>query len=69
MKNFEMAMADDPEAIIKATQSAVLTSMRLVLKSMREDVGGPGLTWDQIEMIIDMFKKKEPTIIKQEHEA
>lgn len=68
MKNFEMAHAEDTEGLIRATQRAILTSMQQVIADMKKDIKAPGLTWEQIEYFLEEFKKKEPTILKQEHE-
>ena len=70
MKHFEVANADDPEELIKAAQRAVISSMKRVLADFKNDVNmkAPGLTWEQLEYFLDEFAKKEPEIIKQEHE-
>lgn len=69
MKNFEMANADDPDEIIKATQAAVMTALIGLIAGLKKDMGGQGPTWESLEYLLEEFAKKKPTIIKQEHEA
>ncbi len=66
---FEMAYAEDTEEVIKATQRAVVSAMQKVIADMKGDIKAPGLTWEQIEYFLEEFKKKEPTVIHQEHEV
>lgn len=66
MTSFEMANGDKPEEIVLATQRALCSSMRKIMAEMRKDVGGPGLTWEQIEYFIQEFEKRQPRIIMQE---
>lgn len=68
MKNFEMAHSDNPDELIKATQRAMIASMKDVLIHMRQDLGAPGLTWEQLDFFLEEFKKKEPVVIKQANE-
>jgi hypothetical protein len=35
---------------------------------MKKDVGGPGMTWEQLDFFIEAFRKKEITVIEQEHD-
>lgn len=69
MKNFEMAHVENPAELIQATQAAVLSAMQKVMADMKVEFAGPGLTWAQIDFIIEEFKKKVPTVIQQEHEV
>lgn len=64
--NWEMADGNDPEAIITATQNAVLTMMQNIIRGMKEDYKTPGLTWEQLDYFFDEMKKKKPTVITQE---
>lgn len=70
MKNgntvYEMANANDPEQIIQATQSSVMKCLEIAFQDIQNDIKGPGLTWEQIFMVIDIFKKKKPEIIYQD---
>ena len=68
MKNFEMAFADNPREVIKATQRAFIASMRDVVAHIKKEVGGPGMTWSQIEYFLASFEKKEPKIFEQTEE-
>ena len=64
---FEMAQADKPEEIVKATQKALLRSMRNVISELRSMRPGlPGLLWEEIEFFIDQFENKTPKIVHQE---
>ena len=63
--DFEMANAGDTRGIIKAAQISVLKSMKDVIEHMKTEVGGPGLTWVQLDFLIEEFKKKEPTVVEQ----
>lgn len=68
VKNFEMAHADDPAEIIKATQKAIISSMKEVLAGFKNDIGGPGLTWEQLDYFLNQYAKKDPKIITQDRE-
>lgn len=68
MKNFNVVHGDDPEGLIRGTKEAVISAIKTVVLDFEKDIGGSGLTWDQIKFIIDEFEKKEPVIIYQEHE-
>lgn len=67
MKNFEMANSDDPKEIIMASQRSIIRAMKDVVNGLREETmkGLPGMTWEQIEYLLDSFEKKEPEIIIQ----
>ena len=64
--SFEMANSDDPEAIIKASQVSVIKAMRKVIREIKEDTKAPGLTWEQIDYLLEGFEKKDATVIYQE---
>ncbi len=66
--SFEMADASKPEEIIKATQASVIKAIQEVITGLKEEVKAPGLTWEQIEYILQGFADKQPTIIKQDRE-
>lgn len=63
-----MANEGDTEGIILATQKSVIKGMREVVAGIKKDIGGPGLTWPALEMLLDGFENKTPTIIRQERE-
>lgn len=67
MKGFEMANADNPEGLIKATQKALLKAMTDVFSDVKKESQMPGMTWEQIEYFLDKFEKKEVEIIFQGH--
>lgn len=67
-QNFEMAHADDLEAIIAATQRSVIFAIKGVIADTRAEMKEPGLTWQQIDFILDHFEKKQPTIVFQKEE-
>lgn len=67
--NFQMANANDPEEIIHATQISVLEGLQDVINKLKEDLKSQsGLSWEGIEVIIEAYKKKKPTIIFQNTE-
>lgn len=69
MRNiFASAESDDPEALIRATQQAIIGAMRDVIADLRIKVGEPGLTWSQLDLIIEEFSKKEPLVFEQMEE-
>lgn len=65
MKNLHVADADNPEDIVMASQKALLDSMERFLYDTKKDIGGPGLTWDQIDVVFSEFRKLKPRIVKQ----
>jgi hypothetical protein len=64
---FEVANPDDPAEVAFAGQRAVLTAMQNIIKDMRQETNSPGLTWSQIDYLIEEFKKKKPEMIHQEN--
>lgn len=67
-KGFEMAHSDDPKEMIMATQRALISMLKDIIKGIRADVpkNVPGMTWEQIDFLLDLAAKKEPIIITQE---
>lgn len=63
---FEMANADDPLGIATAAQQTILSVMQDIVNGTKKDIGGPGLTWAQIEFLITELKKKKVEIFHQE---
>ena len=59
-----MANGDDPLDVIKATQASVIHAMRDVINALKEP-GVSGLTWDQIEYLLNKFEEKQPTVFIQ----
>ncbi len=68
MKNFEMAHADNPEEIIKATQRSLVLMLKDVVSDFKRELKTPGLTWAEIEYLLKLVEEKQPTIITQEGE-
>lgn len=68
MKNFESANSDDPEGIIEASKVAFIKAMRDVITGLKGETKAPGLTWEQLEFILDGFENKKAIVIHQEHE-
>ncbi len=68
--HYEMAESGDPKSMIMASQRALVAMIKQVLTDVRKDTDPriPGLTWEQIDAVLDMAATKEPTIIVQEHE-
>jgi len=69
MKNFEMADSTSVESIVEATQKAILGEMLNIINSFKKSSDfskSPGLTWEQIEFLIEELKKKKAMIINQE---
>ncbi len=66
--HFEMASASDHKEIVKATQLAVLKSLGALIRSMEKDFEQPGLTWEQINHIIERFQHIEPMIVIMDDE-
>lgn len=66
--NYEMANADDPHSIIEAATKSVLNSMQMVLHDLEKITNGPGLTWLQLDAMIEVFKNKKPTVVFQDKE-
>lgn len=65
---FEMANADSPEEIIAATQRSVIDAIKLAVEDLQKSeimAGCPGLTWSQVDYILDQFRNKMPTVIHQ----
>ena len=64
--NFEMASSNDPKDIIMATQRSFVAGLKDLLVDLKKEMNQPGLTWEQLEVVLDSFAKKEPTIIQQQ---
>lgn len=70
MKKFvEMAHADNPAEIVKATQAAIFAALKSVVVGLKKDMGGSGPTWATLEHLIEEFSKKKLEMIFQEYEA
>jgi hypothetical protein len=69
-KHFEMASSDDPRGMIMATQRSVIMMLKGILRNVRANTPQkiPGLTWEQLDYLLDEAAKKEPEIIFQEHD-
>jgi hypothetical protein len=66
MSDFEMANGNDPEDIISAANKALVKAMRNAIVGMKEDINQPGLTWEQLDYVLDTFEKKKATVIYQD---
>lgn len=65
---FEMANSDDPEGIIAAAQHSVIFAMQGVIAGLQKESGAPGLTWDQLNYLLNGFMNKKPIVIHQDGE-
>jgi hypothetical protein len=65
MKTFEMAKDGSPEEVAMASQRALITFIRKIINDFKQANGGPGLTFEQIEFILDESAKKKPIVITQ----
>ena len=64
MQSIEMANADSPEEIVRATQRTLMTSFLNIIKDLKADnLKIPGLTWTQLEYMIEEFNKREIVIV------
>ncbi len=66
--SFEMARADAPEEIVRATQRSVIQAMQDLVNDLKVQQQAPGLTWEQIEYLFEKFKDKQPKIFIQDGE-
>lgn len=66
--NFEMVKGNSPEDIVRATQKALIISMKQFVKELQEEIKQPGLTWDQVNYLLESFEKKQPVIFEQAEE-
>lgn len=67
-KHIEMAMADKPEEIVLATQRAFVAMLREIIQDIKKHSQQPGLTWEQIEYLLEHTSKKTPEIWQQDGE-
>lgn len=63
--NFEVATSDDVNSIVTATQRALIDSIIGVIHDIKSDTKQPGLTWDQLDYLLNGFKNKKVNIIAQ----
>lgn len=64
---FEMVDSGDPEELVLAVQKALFEALQDSLNRLKNEMDGrPGLTWEQLEFIIDTFKARNPVIIRQD---
>lgn len=66
--HYEMANEGDTADIVRACQASLVAMLRDVVAHSKKEFGEkiPGLTWGQVEYLIDMAAKTQPTIIRQE---
>lgn len=67
MTNFEVANIEKPEEIIMAAQKSVIKAIQKVVAEVKAETKNPGLTWEQIDYLLEGFKNKQPKIITQEY--
>ena len=66
---YKSADMNNPDELIRATHSAVICAIRNVVMSTKEDTKDKkvgGLTWEQIEYLLDNFESRSPKIIYQD---
>lgn len=68
---FEVADSSDPRAMFNAAKLATLNLLSQIIANIKSEYekSAPGMTWEQIEYLIQETKKKEPTIVRQEYEV
>ena len=66
---WSVANKESPESIILAVQESLLNSLSGFIADVKKETKAPGLTWEQLDYVLDAFKKKKPTIIEQEYEV
>lgn len=65
----EVAKAGDPASIADAGHKASVALFRSLMSEFKSVCpGSPGLSWAQIDLILDHMEKKVPKIIEQERE-
>lgn len=62
---FEIAKSDNAESVATATQKALISAIRDFIRGLKPDINAPGLTWEQLDFVLEKFNKTEPTIIPQ----
>lgn len=67
--NWSVANKESPESIIAAVQESLLNSLSGFIADVKKETQAPGLTWEQLDYVLDAFKKKKPTIIEQKYEV
>lgn len=58
------AFSDDARGIIKAAQQAISEATLDVVQALKKETQAQGMTWDQIEYLLNEMKKKEPQVIQ-----
>ncbi len=66
--NYEMAISDNPNSIVLATQRSFVKMMKGIIADVKKDSKAPGMTWEQLEYFLDRVAEKTPTVVMQEHE-
>lgn len=67
-KTVEMAYSDDPTSMIRAGQKAIIGLVQGIVRDLKAESKAPGMTWEQIEYVLELAMKKNPTVIQQEEE-
>lgn len=69
MKNFTMAESDSINDVANASKLAFIAAMKDVINEIKNDQPqAKGLTWSQIDFLLNLFETKQPTIIEQKEE-
>lgn len=65
---YEMANANDPLDIIKATQLSVVNAIIDLVAELEKETNQPGLTWEQLNYMLVVFRDKQPEVFMQKDE-
>lgn len=57
-----------PEEVIEATQKAIFYNMMGLIEDLKKKIGGPGLTWEQLDFLIINLRDKKPIVVHQKGE-
>ena len=66
MKKYEMAESDSVEDIVKASQKALITSIKGFFKYVKKEHNCTVMTFEQIEHVLTVFENKKADIIIQD---
>ena len=68
VKEYEMAKKDDVNSIVLATQISFVKMLKSFINDFKKEAKIPGLTWEQLDFLLDEAVKRTPEIIVQENE-
>lgn len=68
IENFEMSESDKPEDVVAAAQRSFVTMLKQIINHCKAELcaGQAGLTWAQLDYLVEEAAKKQPKIIVQE---